>query len=147
MTAETTTEPSEPDTARGSDPEPDTATDPSPQEPAGHDDEPLGEGGVRALNRERERRKQAEQELRQLRDQIATRDRADVARAKGLPEALAARLQGDTVEELQADADRLAAELTPPVIVPSSRLQGETHIRAPEPSVSAIADKIHSQQW
>lgn len=150
MTAETTTETDAPEPeGRGSDQQPDPAEQPSP-DPAtslGPDDEPLGEGGVRALNRERERRKQAEQELRQLRDQIATRDRADVARAKGLPEALAARLQGDTLEELQADADRLAAELTPPVIVPSSRLQGETHIRAPEPSVSAIADKIHSQQW
>ena len=147
MTAEQTpTEPSEPE-GRGSNPEPDTATDPSPQEPADPDDEPLGEGGVRALNRERERRKQAEQELRQLRDQLAARERTEVARAKGLPEALAARLQGDSREEWEADADRIAAEMTPPTVVPSSRFQGETHTPAPEPSVSAIADKIHSQQW
>ena len=110
-------------------------------------DEPLGEGGVRALNRERERRKQAEQELRQLRDQLAARERTEVARAKGLPEALAARLQGDSREEWEADADRIAAEMTPPTVVPSSRFQGETHTPAPEPSVSAIADRIHSRQW
>jgi hypothetical protein len=68
----------------------------------------------RAIERaEQAERARAEAELKSLRLDVATR--------KGLPAAMAARLRGDTEEELEADADELlklviakATEKTPP---------------------------------
>lgn len=102
----------------------------------------LGEAGKKALNAERRRASQAEKqakdlaarlkeiedkdksEVDKLREELeaAKRDaetarkdalRLKVGSAKGLPEKVAARLQGDTEEEMAADADSLLEELKP----------------------------------
>jgi ElaB/YqjD/DUF883 family membrane-anchored ribosome-binding protein len=107
-------------------------------------DEPLGDGGKKALDAEREARRQADKALADLRKEIEdskktaeqkasdalnaaqrTADenaaralRYEVAAAKGLDLSLAARLSGTTKEELEADADSLMALIpkapTPP---------------------------------
>ena len=103
------------------------ATPPAPAE------EPLGEGGVKALQAERARAAKAEADLKAYRQEIedskktaeqksadaitaataaageatAKALRYEVAAAKGIDLALAARLTGSTREELEADADAL----------------------------------------
>lgn len=115
--------------------------DPTPAPPA---EEPLGAGGIKALNAERDARAKAERDLADLRKQIedgkktaeqkaaddiaaanrtaqenaAKALRYEVAAAKGLDLHLAARLTGGTREELETDADALMALIptsaTPP---------------------------------
>lgn len=108
---------------------------PKPAPPAATADEQLGDGGQKALKAEREARKQAEDTLRALRQEIedskktaeqkaaddiaaakaaagessAKALRYEVAAEKGLDLKLAARLTGSTKEELEADADALMA--------------------------------------
>lgn len=100
------------------------------------DDEELGEGGKKALQSEREARKQLEREIADLRsknkeyedatksaeekqaERLAELEESstksalrvmqyEVAAAKGLPLSAAARLTGDSQEALEADADEL----------------------------------------
>ncbi|MCL1871010.1 MAG: hypothetical protein FWF90_11435 [Promicromonosporaceae bacterium] len=131
----------------GADP---AAGDP-PAGPEAKEDEPLGEGGKKALAAERAARTQAEKDLADLRKQIddskktaeqkaaddlaaaqkAATDSAakalryEVAAAKGLDLKLASRLTGATQAELEADADQLKA------------LIGEQKPSAPKPDPSA----------
>lgn len=62
------------------------------------------------IDRATERAARAEQALAQLQ---ARSDRLEVAAAKGLSPTLAARLQGSTREQLEADADELLALVGP----------------------------------
>lgn len=100
----------------------------------------LGEAGKRALEAERKRARQAEKELKAIREQLKERDdadkselerlqeraaaaekraeeaegkivRAEVAAAAGLSAAQAKRLVGSTREELEADAAEMRTEL------------------------------------
>ena len=102
--------------------------------------EELGAAGKRALEAERKRARQAEKELKAIREQLKEREDADkselerlqeraaqeekraedaeakvirseVAAAKGLSAAQAKRLVGSTREELEADADEMRTEL------------------------------------
>ena len=120
-----------------------------PATPAAPDNGQLGDGGVKALHTEREARKAAETALKALQQEIADSKKSaeqkaaddiaaaraeaaknaaqalryEVAAAKGLDLALAARLTGSTKEELEADADALMALIpkaleVPPVVPP-----------------------------
>lgn len=119
-----------------------------PEEPSGGGEEPqepeekLGEAGLKALQAEREARRQAEARVaeferaqREAEDAAKTEEqrreerlaelertareselkalRFEVAAAKGIPLAAAARLAGSSREELEADADELKWLLTP----------------------------------
>ena len=124
------------------------ATPPTPAPPATPtspaDDEPLGAGGIKALNAERDARAAAEKALADMRkeiedgkksteqkaaddlaaatrarDEAATRAlRYEVAADKGLDLKFAARLTGSTKEELEADADALMALIPNPTAPP-----------------------------
>lgn len=103
---------------------------------ANDEDEALGEGGKKALQSEREARKQLEREIAELRsknkefedasksaeekqaERLAELEKSsttnalrvmqyEVAAEKGLPLSAATRLTGDTKEALEADADEL----------------------------------------
>ena len=102
-------------------------------------DDKLGDGGKRALQAERDARKQAERALADLQKQVEDANktaeqkaaealaeaqkasemnaakalRYEVAAAKGIDLKLASRLTGSTKEELEADADSLKALLAP----------------------------------
>lgn len=115
--------------------QPDAPTQETPQPDPKAADEQLGDPGKKALQSEREARKQAEDALKALRQEIedskktaeqkaaddiaaakaeagqssAKALRYEVAAEKGLDLKLAARLTGSTKEELEADADALMA--------------------------------------
>lgn len=115
--------PTPPDLQDNPDPEPDK-------------DEPLGEGGMKALKAERETNKQLKATIAELSEKVKAfedkdkteaekqaealatarktaeeaslkADRYEVAAAKGIPLTAAARLRGSTREEMEADADDL----------------------------------------
>lgn len=115
--------------------------------------EPLGDAGKKALQIERDARKKAEDDYKALQQQIADSQktaeqkaadalaaahasaneaagkalRYEVAAAKGLDLALAARLTGSTKEELEADADALMALIpTAPEVAPTVPPTGPT---------------------
>lgn len=67
------------------------------------DDAPLNEGGMRALQRERDARREAERSAKELQSRL---DRLEVAAAKGVP---ADMLTGDDREAMEVMADRLVA--------------------------------------
>lgn len=124
---------------------PQQSTPPTPGTPAPTlappAEEPLGAGGIKALNAERDARAKAEKDLADLRKQIedskktaeqkaaddiaaanrtaqenaAKALRYEVAAAKGLDLSLAGRLTGSTKEELEADAAALMALIPAPV--------------------------------
>lgn len=155
-------EPTTGEPAGGGQPTPPAATDPSDSgttaagEPGdtSKGDEPLGEGGIKALQAERDARKQAEKErddlLKQIDDSKKTaeqkaaddlktaRDESaghalralkyEVAAEKDIPLKFASRLTGATKEELLADADALkefVTESKPPAPRPNP-LQGKS---------------------
>lgn len=128
----------------------DPATDPPHDEP---DDDKLGEGGMKALKAEREAHKAATAHIKELEAKLKAyedRDKSEaektaerlakleedsktgtakamryeIALDKGLPKALAERLQGSTREELEADADELL------------KLVGEQKPASPKPDPS-----------
>ena len=116
-------------------PTPPTPAPPAVEPTATPEGAPLGDAGLKALQAERTRAAKAESDLKALQQQIedsqktaeqkaadaitaatATAAQAEsralryeVAAAKGLDLALAARLTGSTKEELEADADTLMA--------------------------------------
>ena len=129
----------------------------APKVPA--DDEELGEGGKKALQSEREARKQLEREIADLRSKNKEYEDAtksaeekqaerlaeledsstknalrvmqyEVAAAKGLPLSAATRLTGDTQEALEADADELMKLLAPSAPV------SYTHLTLPTNTVT-----------
>lgn len=132
----------------------------TPAEPAATGEqakpEPLGEGGIKALQAEREARSKAEATLTALQKEIedgkksaeekasdallaaqkvaaestAKALRYEVAAAKGIPLALASRLTGATKEELEADADALKA------LIPDAK----PGTPKPDPSAGASGD-------
>lgn len=135
-------------------------------------EQPLGDGGVKALQAERARAAKAEADLKAYRQEIedskksaeqkaqealtaaraqaneaATRAlRYEVAAAKGLDLALAARLSGSTKEELEADADALMAlipkapETTPPAPPTGPTVPGQQPGGAQTPALVTQAD-------
>ena len=139
---EPTTEPVEPT----DDPAPAPSSTPEP-------DAGLNEGGAKALRQEREARKAAEAETKRLREQLASRDRADVIRTYDLPDELADRLTGDTRDELEADAERLAGlfkQATDPEPPTTQRRPKERLRPGAVPSISSedeaeIANRIVSR--
>jgi hypothetical protein len=117
--------------------------------------ETLGEGGIRALQAERNARRDAEKALRKAEERIAGFERADIVRevaaAKGLSPAMAARLQGSTKEELEADADAFVELIKPeqaggvrPPGLPKERLSGggDPTVDATIDSAGPMADRI-----
>ena len=143
--------------------------DESPQAsaPATDADKPLGESGLRALQAERDARKQAQADLAALRKEIedasksaeqkAADDLADaqrvaaesaakalryeVAAATGVPLKQAHRLVGSTKEELEADAANFLADLGPkpgtPKPDPSQGRSGDTKPKSLNEAISA----------
>lgn len=114
---------------------PEPTTEPTVEQQGAMPDEPLGEGGLKALNAEREARAAAEkaakdalarvkefedrdkseaqkqqealeQAQKELAELTVAKTRAEVAAAKGVPAVL---LNGSTQEELEASADALIA--------------------------------------
>lgn len=111
------------------------APTPAAEPATGPADGELGEAGKAALQREREARKAADKELRELRTRVQQFEQAqmtdtqktearikalekdaakalryEAAAAEGIPLASAHRLHGDTLEELLEDAKRYKAE-------------------------------------
>jgi hypothetical protein len=132
----------------------DDSTTTAGTEPATQD---LGEGGKRALDAERRARRDAEKALRETQARVAELERADlvreVASAKGIAPELASRLQGNTREELEADADQLLTIVKPdperrdgPGGKPQEALRGggDPTVEPPDP-VDKIAEKILDQ--
>lgn len=95
------------------------------------EDEPLGGKGMKALEDERDLAKRENMQIK-------------VAAAKGLPVDLASRLQGSTLEELEADADKLVsifstrAESQPRMKPDNS--QGKSGVPAPSTLAEAIQE-------
>lgn len=124
-------------------PQPPTPALTQPTEPV-EQEAPLGEGGVKALQRERDARAAADKALADLRKEIedgkktaeqkaaddlaaekrtsqenaAKALRYEVAAEKGLDLKFASRLTGSTKEELEADADALMALIPTPDSTP-----------------------------
>lgn len=79
--------------------------------------------------------------------------RLQVAYAKGLTPAQAKRLVGDTIDDLEADADEIIAAFTPvndeqtpaPKRRPSELVPGAVPGAEPEPDYDAIADRV--RRW
>lgn len=79
--------------------------------------------------------------------------RLQVATAKGLTATQAKRLVGDTIEELENDADEILAAFTPaasdqpaaPKRRPSELVPGAVPTAEPEPDYDAIADRV--RRW
>ena len=136
-------------------------------------DEPLGEGGLKALKAEREANKAAKAKIAEYETKIKAfedRDkteaektaeklsqlekdsqtsaakalRLEVALDKGLPKALATRLQGSTKEELESDADTLLSLVkTDSKTIPKpDRSQGKGGAPKPTTLESAIAGHL-----
>lgn len=86
-------------------------------------------------------------ELAELRARVAEREeaelRAEIVAARHLPADIADRLQGETREELEADADRLAEALRPRDLRPREALR-RVNLDSIDPD--ANADKI-AQEW
>ena len=126
--------------------------DDTPTTGADTDDAPLGENGIKALQREREARRAAEKTIAELRAKMAELEtasaRRDVAAAKGLTEAQARFLTGSTREELEAAADELLeafrpAPSGPPKRRPTEALRGGADpYGSNAPSAAEIADQI-----
>ena len=133
------------------------------------EDEPLGGKGMKALRDERESNRALKAENSRLKEQLAHKsddsstveqrlkaleDERDLAKrenmqikvaaAKGLPVDLASRLQGSTLEELEADADKLVslfstrAESQPRMKPDNS--QGKSGVPAPSTLAEAIQE-------
>lgn len=129
------------------------ATPPAGSDPDDKGQQPLGAAGLKALEAERAANKASKKQIAELqaklkeyedankteaektaerlatleKDNAASRSRAErleVALDKGLPKALAARLQGSTREELESDADELL------------KLVGEQKPASPKPDPS-----------
>lgn len=117
---------------------------PAPQPdatPGSTSDEPLGEGGKKALDEERKARREAERRLREVE---TAQTRRQVAADKGLTDAQARYLTGDTRDELEASADELQAAFKSPV---KSRPQEDLREGAvpgagDTPDSAAMADRI-----
>lgn len=153
--------------------EPEAAGQPNEAEtPGDHatDAEKLGEGGKKAIQAEREARKQAEKALADLQKQIADANktaeekaaealteaqraaaenaakalRYEVAAAKGLDLKLASRLTGATKEDLEADAENLKALLAASAIPPGPRPDpSQGHGSDPKPTTLTQAINAH----
>ena len=65
------------------------------------------------LKKQEEWQKLAEQREAELKDERLKRTRLEIATQKGIPADLAGRLQGETAEEMEKDADALLAFLKP----------------------------------
>jgi hypothetical protein len=117
-------------------------------------DEPLGEGGKKALEAERRARRDVERDLRKARERITEFERGDllreVAAEKGLTAAQARRLSGSTREELLTDADDLlesfgTKESKPISSRPKETLRpGASSAEEPAEDAAAVAEKILS---
>jgi hypothetical protein len=156
---------------------PETGTEPAPA-PASEDfkSEESKSRVLADLKREREQRQQLEARVKEFEDRdksdsellsekltaaeqrAATAEREalrlQVAHAKGLTPAQAKRLVGDTLEELEADADEIVAAFAPaepeqqsaaPKRRPSQLVPGAVPGAEPEPDYDAIADR--ARRW
>ncbi len=115
----------------------------------------LGDAGKRALDAERQARREAEKRARDAEMRLAEFERRDlvreVASAKGLDGALAERLRGSTKEELEADADEFLALVKPdeadrkartPSGLPKERLRGGADPTDMDEPASGLVDRI-----
>ncbi len=154
---------------------PETGTEPAPPS----DEFKSEESKVRVLadlKREREQRQQLEARVKEFEDRdksdselltekltaaeqrAATAEREamrlQVAHARGLTPAQAKRLVGDTIEELETDADEILAAFAPPEPEqttaapkrrPSELVPGAVPGAEPEPDYDAIVDR--ARRW
>jgi hypothetical protein len=118
-------------------------------------DEPLGDGGRRALESERAARREAEKQLRDAQERVKLLELADtrreVADSKGLTAEQAQYLAGDSREELERSADGLltafgrdtgaAGRGRPKEAIRSGSSNGDSG----EPDPRTIADRIISR--
>lgn len=106
----------------------------------------LGDAGKKALERERAARKEAERQLKDVRDELATHRATDlrrqVATAKGLKDEQAELLTGDSREEMEAHADRLLAAFSSPQVQRRPHEQRDT---LPDGRASTTTDKTPDQ--
>lgn len=124
-------------------------------QPSEKEDEPLGANGMKALEAERTLRKAAEAHAREAKAEAeaakADADarvalvtaRYEVAAAAGIPVELVGRLQGSTREELEADAQALAAHLRPAFVPPTDPSQGKDREGSKGGGVAAGRDLYH----
>ena len=158
--------------------ETDAPVDDAPAESTPADDFKSDESKQRVLadlKREREQRQQLESRLKEIEDRdksdsekltdklTAAEQRASqaereamrlqVAYAKGLTPAQAKRLVGDTIDDLEADADEIIEAFTPatdeqtpaPKRRPSELVPGAVPGAEPEPDYDAVADRV--RRW
>jgi hypothetical protein len=153
----------------------DEAAQPAPSDNADFKSEESKQRVLADLKREREQRQQLEARLKEIEDakksdseKLADRlteteqralkaeqelMRLQVASAKGLTAAQAKRLVGDTIEELEADADEILAAFAPPDTDstpapkrrPTELVPGAVPGAEPEPDYDAIADRV--RRW
>jgi hypothetical protein len=118
---------------------------------AAEQNDELGEAGKRALEAERAARKEAERRAREAEERIAAieleKARADVAAKKGLSEAQAGLLRGQSAEELESEADKLLAafpreEKDSLERRPRERLRPGATSSTEEPDLGSVADEI-----
>lgn len=123
----------------------------TPAKPSGVLDEQLGEGGKRALESERTARAEAERRASAAEERLQEMERrqtlAEVKADKGLTEAQAARLRGESREELEADADALLAAFAPPSpggspARPREAMRSGAATGPPDKSLADVADSL-----
>ncbi len=144
-----------------------TAQETSEEEPKDQsvddDDEPLGEAGLKALRQERQSRKDAQKKAKALQEEVESLKnqtsensdadkeiaslKADVARLqvalkKGLTEAQAKRLIGNTVEDLEKDADDLLASFSSGQTNPLKKRPAEADDPSPSDVGSSNTDEV-----
>jgi hypothetical protein len=127
-------------------------SDQSPQPEANDDDAPLGDAGKRALEAERTARKDAERRAREAEERLSAIEvretRASVAAKKGLTEAQAALLRGQSSEELESEADEMLAAFAPleqsrlPRLPRERLTPGAAPGSAPAKDMGDVADEI-----
>jgi hypothetical protein len=122
------------------------ATEPTETRDKPQDDQ-LGDGGQKALQAERQKRREAERQAAEAREKSASLEaaelRREVASEKGLTAEQAQFLDGEDREALEARADALLAAFParrgePPRRQPRSGATGETEPADP----GAIADEV-----
>lgn len=96
-------------------------------------DDALGESGKKALQEERKARQAAERTAREAQERVSALEAADmrreVAAAKGLTDAQAQYLTGDSREVLESAADGMLAAFGPPQPKDNARVVPKENLR------------------
>ena len=151
MSNETTIEPAESEPIKTQTQIEEPAVDAVTADPAESSkvDDPLGAAGQRALEREREARREAERELREQRDRVREleleRSRREVATELRLSDEQAALLSGEDADAMRRHGQAMLEAFAPPKRVGRPRevlRSGATGLTEPSPSMADVADDV-----